>query len=298
MSNSVYTQIKKYISELNSDRTSFLFEKISRGKELRAKLICITAGNTEKSIKLSAIVETIHAASLLHDDVIDNSETRRGKISINKEFGNNNSIMMGDILYSKAFYELLDLGKNIAKSISQAVLKLSLGELEDLNMSDNINLDKNKYMNMIYLKTSSLIESSLESGAILANKKSFLYKEYGKNIGLSFQIIDDILDINLDSKKIGKPTFSDFREGKTTLPYIYLYENLSKNDSLKLSSLYKKDLNIDDKKWILEKMSKSKALEKSYNDAKELVEKAINSITNENENELIGIANSILTRKL
>ena len=222
----IYLKIKEYIYEINSDRASLLFDNFSTGKALRAKLIFSITKDSEESIKLASIVEMIHLASLLHDDVIDNSKTRRGKTSINQKFGNSNAIMMGDILYSKGFYELLDLDIKIAKSISKAVLKLSLGELEDSNMSNSINLDKNKYMNMIYLKTSSLIEASLESGAILAQKETNLYKEYGKNIGLSFQIIDDILDINLDSNKIGKPTFSDFKEGQNNST-IYLFISTS-----------------------------------------------------------------------
>jgi len=184
----------------------------------------------------------IHAASLLHDDVIDNATQRRGVKSINAIFGDKSAIMVGDILYSKAFYELVDFDRDIAKSISNAVVLLSIGERKDVYLSEKFNPDIELYKEMIYQKTAVLIESASEVAAILAGKDREIYKRYGRNLGVAFQMIDDILDIISDSKTLGKPALSDFKEGKTTLPYIYLYNELDSKGKEKLSTTGERDL--------------------------------------------------------
>ena len=125
------------------------YQDIQKGKGIRGKLITIIDPNAQK---LAAVVESIHLASLLHDDVIDEADTRRGVKSINAKYGDFTAVMLGDILYSRAFYELIEFGSEIAKTVSNAVYLLSQGELEDVKLSNSINLDKDKYMQMIYKK--------------------------------------------------------------------------------------------------------------------------------------------------
>jgi octaprenyl-diphosphate synthase len=216
----VLKQIENYIDDLDSDFIKNFYKDISTGKMLRSKLLHIITSSKDAT-KVSAIIEMIHLSSLLHDDVIDDATTRRGVETINSKYSNMHSIMLGDIFYSKAFFELTNFNQDIAKSISSAVTKLSLGELLDVELSKAINTDIDKYYEMIYLKTSALIESTAECGAILAKKDIKNYKIFGKNLGIAFQIIDDILDITQDEKTLGKPSFSDFKEGKTTLPMIF-----------------------------------------------------------------------------
>ncbi len=211
-----------------------------KGLELNVKKI--RRPTLRLQLSSAAIVEMIHAASLLHDDVIDNATQRRGVKSINAIFGDKSAIMVGDILYSKAFYELVDFDRDIAKSISNAVVLLSIGERKDVYLSEKFNPDIELYKEMIYQKTAVLIESASEVAAILAGKDREIYKRYGRNLGVAFQMIDDILDIISDSKTLGKPALSDFKEGKTTLPYIYLYNELDSKGKEKLSTTGERDL--------------------------------------------------------
>ena len=269
------------------------YKDIQKGKGVRGKLITIINPEAQK---LAAVVEAVHLASLLHDDVIDEADTRRGAKSINAKYGEFTAVMLGDMIYSRAFFELIDFGSEIAKTISNAVYLLSQGELEDVKLSKEINLDKEKYMQMIYKKTASLIEASCKAAAISKNLDANDFGTYGKNIGLAFQIIDDILDITADDKTLGKPSMHDFKEGKTTLPYIYLYEVLNNEDKEKLKSLFKKNLNEEEKEWIKNKMSEYKIIEKSLKEAENLVKEAKEAIKKYNIPALEIIANKIVNR--
>jgi len=253
------------------------YKDIKKGKGIRGKLITIINPDAQK---LAAVVEGIHLASLLHDDVIDEADKRRGAISINAKYGEHTAVMLGDIIYSRAFYELIDFGKEIAKVISNAVYLLSQGELEDVKLSQTLNLDKEKYYSMIYKKTASLIEASTKAAAISAGLDKDKYAKFGKNIGIAFQIVDDLLDVTQDSQILGKPAMSDFKEGKTTLPFIYLFESATNEEKEKLKSLYKKELNQNEIKWIKELMDKYGVIQKCYNEAKALVDEAKTLVEN------------------
>lgn len=255
-----------------------LYAKVPKGKRLRAKLILRIAGEREETEKLAAIVELIHAASLLHDDVIDEAMTRRGIASINATYDSKTAVMLGDILYSKAFFELSRLPQFVAEKISDAVAKLSAGELLDVAYSDAIQTDEAKYFDVIYKKTAVLIEATAESAAYLANKERAPFALYGKNLGLAFQIIDDVLDITSDSEKLGKPALADFKEGKTTLPYIYLFESLNGAEREKLQGLFKKELDAEASAWIKEKMRESGAVMRAVALAQKLGREALEAI--------------------
>jgi len=270
------------------------YKDIQKGKGIRGKLITIIDPNAQK---LAAVVESIHLASLLHDDVIDEADTRRGAASINAKYGDHTAVMLGDIVYSRAFYELIDFGKDIAKTVSNAVYLLSQGELEDVKLSNAINLDKEKYMQMIYKKTASLIEAACAAGAISAGYDRDKFATYGKNIGIAFQIIDDLLDITQDEETLGKPSMHDYYEGKTTLPYIYLFEVLEEDDKEKLMNLYRKKLQKNEEEWIRNKMNEYGIIEKCYNEAKDLVNEAKETIKEYNIPALEIIADKVVERK-
>ncbi len=226
--------MREHIESIGDSRSLELYDKVPKGKRLRAKLILKIASQSKESVALASVVELIHAASLLHDDVIDEADTRRGVTSINHEFGNMTAIMLGDILYSKGFTKLTYLPNEVARSVADAVTKLSVGELLDVELASSFNHSLEVYFDMIYKKTASLIEASAFSAALLAGRETEKYALYGKNLGLAFQVIDDVLDITSSSEVLGKPALNDFREGKTTLPYIYMYEKLNLNDQDKL----------------------------------------------------------------
>ncbi|CAA6803818.1 MAG: Octaprenyl diphosphate synthase (EC / Dimethylallyltransferase (EC / (2E,6E)-farnesyl diphosphate synthase (EC / Geranylgeranyl pyrophosphate synthetase (EC [uncultured Sulfurovum sp.] len=295
--NAVERKIEQYISELDDQYVSKLYRNLPHGKRLRTKLILKIAGSSLKVVKTAATVEMIHAASLLHDDVIDDANTRRGKVSVNVSEGNKTAIMMGDILYSKAFFELNSISPLVARVISNAVVQLSLGELADVQLSKVFHTNRDAYLKMLYQKTASLMEASAESAAILVGKNRNAYRQYGHNLGLAFQMIDDILDITEDSKTLGKPALHDFVEGKVTLPYIYLYEKLAQEDRVFLISLHRKHLSKEEAGWIKAAMKKYGIIEKSYLEAKVLVDEAIELMESLGEKDLSNIAKAMIERK-
>ncbi len=297
MLSAVERKIEQFIGDLNDKEVSGLYTKLPHGKRLRAKLILKIAGSGLAVVKTAAIVEMIHAASLLHDDVIDDAYTRRTKPSLNALYGNKTAIMLGDILYSKGFLELTNISPEVAKIISNAVVQLSLGELKDVSLSKTFNLDKEIYLEMIYQKTASLMEASAGAAALLAGKNKIAYMTYGRNLGLAFQMIDDILDITADASTLGKPALHDFEEGKTTLPYIYLHEALDVERQSRLKSLHAKVLTAEEQAWILKQMQGHKIIEKSFLEAKELIEEAIELMRHHGEEALSNIAMQMIDRE-
>ena len=291
----VKNQMKQYVQECGDAKSSELFDMLAQGKMLRSKLILKIAGVANDSVKLCAVVEMIHAASLLHDDVIDESDTRRGKPSINALFDNKTAIMLGDVLYSKAFTELSQMDKKIAHTVSSAVTLLSIGEMLDVNLTEEFNTSYDKYFDMIYKKTASLIEAAAKSAAILAKKDENAFALYGRNLGLAFQMIDDILDITQDSATLGKPAMLDFVEGKVTIPYLLLHERIE--DKEKLKSLYKKSLNADEQQWIKDEMIAHSVLIDSIAQAQNLGLEAVEAIKNDESEDLKNIMNQMIHRE-
>ncbi|MFT7879242.1 MAG: polyprenyl synthetase family protein [Sulfurimonas sp.] len=297
MLSAVERKIEQFITELGEREVSRLYAKLPSGKRLRAKLILKIAGNNLAAVKTAAVVEMIHGASLLHDDVIDDAYTRRNQPSLNALYGNKTAIMLGDILYSKGFLELNNISTEIAKIVSNAVVQLSLGELGDVSLSKTFNVDREIYLKMIYQKTASLIEASAGAAAVLAGKPKEAYLTYGRNLGLAFQMIDDILDITQDATTLGKPALHDFVEGKTTLPYIYLYEALDDAGREKLKSMHAKVLKPEEQLWIQKQMKEYKIIEKSYLEAKTLIEEAVALMGDQGEASLAGIAKEMIERE-
>lgn len=290
----VESEIARLIKEINYDEVSRLFGMLSGGKRLRAKLILKIASSNEKAPLLAAIVELIHGASLLHDDVIDEATLRRGVASVNATDGSKTAVMLGDILYSKAFTELVAFERDIARIIASSVTALSKGEMMDVKMAGEFNANEEKYLDMLYLKTATLIEASAEAAAILAGKDVSSHALYGRNLGLSFQIIDDILDITSDAQTLGKPSMNDFVEGKCTLPYIYLYRVLNDDEKKKLVSLHAKVLGEEDALWIRKKMQEHKTIEKSFELAEKLSNEAMNAM--KDDVELVNILQTMIKR--
>ena len=290
----VEKEIARLIQEIDYDEVTRLFEMLSGGKRLRAKLILKIAPEHDKAPLLAAIVELIHAASLLHDDVIDEALTRRGVPSVNATDGSKTAVMLGDILYSKAFTELVQFDKDVAKTIASSVTALSKGEMMDVKMADEFNTDEEKYLDMLYLKTATLIEAASVASALLVGKDADKYGIYGRNLGLSFQIIDDILDITSDAKTLGKPAMNDFVEGKCTLPYIYLYEVLNYQDKKRLISSHAKNIEKSEEMWIKGMMAQHKSVEKSFKLAQKLSNEAMSAV--KDDTALVEILQTMIKR--
>jgi octaprenyl-diphosphate synthase len=294
----VKNQIAIFVKEMDDSNSEKLFDSIEHGKLMRSKLM-LNICYDEKIIKLCAIIELIHLASLLHDDVIDNSTLRRKKPTINALFGEH-SVMFGDILYSKAFYELTNFDSFIAKTVANAVNVLSIGELEDVEMSKSFNNDKQKYFSMLYKKTGVLIEASCISSAFLAEEDHEAIGLFGRNLGIAFQIIDDILDVTMDDTTLGKAAFGDFREGKSTLPYIFVYEMADEVEQKKLMTLFKVEPNQEDKTWLKALFEKYGIIDRCKNEALALTTDAIQRVSliknRQVADTLIEIAKTQITR--
>lgn len=290
----VEKEIVRLIQEIDYDEVTELFSTLSGGKRLRAKLILKIAPEHEQTPLLAAIVELIHGASLLHDDVIDDATVRRGVTSVNASSGSKVAVMLGDILYSKAFTELVAFDKDVAQTIASSVTALSKGEMMDVKMAEKFNSDEALYLDMLYLKTATLIEAAAKAAALLVVKDADKHALYGRNLGLSFQIIDDILDITATEEALGKPAMNDFVEGKCTLPYIYLYKKLGEDDKKKLLSLHAKETTKEDVAWIKEKMQEHKTVEESFSLAQKLSNEAQNAMSEDSE--LVAILETMIKR--
>jgi len=217
------------------------------GKRLRALL---TLGSSKlcgyvkgsRDINLAACVELIHAATLMHDDVIDNGEIRRGKKTLNSIWGNQSSILVGDYLLSRCFEMMVEDGnQEILKLLSSTSAEISQGEVLQLQHKGEIDMLEETYLKIISAKTASLFAASAKVGSILANKENKIkdaLEFYGKNLGLTFQIADDTLDYNSELKLFGKEIGNDFYEGKITLPIILLYQKANNIEKKELKEFF------------------------------------------------------------
>jgi len=200
----------------------------SGGKRMRPLLALLSANalnyQGDKHIKLATVIEFLHTATLLHDDVVDASDMRRGKTTANAKWGNEPSVLVGDFLYSRAFQILVETrNMDVMAVLSNATCVIAEGEVLQLMNVKNPNVTEEQYMNVIYGKTAKLFEASTECGALLSTDDKTLIKasaDYGLNLGLGFQIMDDILDYEGDADTMGKNVGDDLSEGKPTLPLI------------------------------------------------------------------------------
>ena len=234
-----------------SDLYKYIFK--SDGKRLRAKLSLITSSlnkrKNKKRLKLAAVIELLHTATLVHDDVVDESQTRRGVKSVNTLWSNAHGVLIGDYIYSKAFILMVEIAEpKILHELANATNDISKGELIQLDALNNISVDLKQLEAISYYKTGRLFEASAKTGAILSGgDRNFVsnVSRCAKNLGVLFQIKDDLLDYSLDEKAIGKPVFQDIKEGKVTYPFYFAYTNADKKNKEKLLSyLGKKRLNI------------------------------------------------------
>lgn len=205
----------------------------SGGKRLRPALVLLSAGalgyQGEQHYDLAAVVEFIHTATLLHDDVVDESNLRRGRETANALFGNAASVLVGDFLYSRAFQMMVEVGQmRVMAVLSDATNIIAEGEVLQLMNCNDAGISEDDYLRVIRYKTAKLFEAAVRLGAILANADSATetaLAHYGMHLGTAFQLIDDVLDYSGDHTEIGKNIGDDLAEGKPTLPLLYLLKN-------------------------------------------------------------------------
>ena len=201
----------------------------SGGKRLRPALVVLSAGacnyQGDQHHMVAAIIEFIHTATLLHDDVVDSSELRRGKETANAMFGNEASVLVGDFLYSRAFQMMVEVGQmKVMEILSEATNVIAEGEVLQLLNCNDPDTTEARYMEVIHSKTAKLFEAASQLGAVLAGLPEEVERNmaaYGMHLGTAFQLIDDVLDYSASSEEMGKNVGDDLAEGKPTLPLIY-----------------------------------------------------------------------------
>ena len=262
---------------------------LTGGKRLRALL---TLGSAKlcgyskggRDINLAACVELIHSATLMHDDVIDNGDLRRGKKTLNSIWGNQSSILIGDYLLSRCFEMMVEDGNlEILKLLSSTSATIAQGEVLQLQHKSEVDMLEETYLKIISSKTAALFASATKAGAILSNAESRekdALNFYGKNIGLTFQIADDTLDYNSELKFFGKKVGKDFFEGKITLPIILLFQKVNSFEKQNINTFFKQDArSTSDLLYILNLIKKYNIIDECYKKADHFINLASNSLS-------------------
>lgn len=211
----------------------------SGGKRLRPLLTVISARalgiKTQDHVCLAAIIEFIHTATLLHDDVVDESTMRRGRETANELFGNQASVLVGDFLYSRAFQMMVSLQRmRVMDILSDATNRIAQGEVMQLMNCNDPNTTEDSYLEVIYSKTARLFEAATQLAAVLTEQPESVelaMQAYGRHLGTAFQLIDDVLDYDADATTMGKNVGDDLAEGKPTLPLLYAMWNSGADDA-------------------------------------------------------------------
>lgn len=281
----------------------------SGGKRLRPMitLLCAKAIEIENDspIKAATLIEFIHTATLLHDDVVDHSNLRRGKKTANAIWGNEASVLVGDFLYTRAFQMMTEL-KSLAimNVLAEATNKIAEGEVMQLLNIQEAEVSEADYMAVIYAKTAKLFEAAGHVAGLLADNPSPTHihalSQYGKFVGTAFQLLDDILDYTADAETMGKNTGDDLAEGKPTLPFIYaLRMSTPQEKNILLNALENTDLEALPE--VLKIIDRTQALSYSYIQAQKQTQHAIESLhvleDSVYKQALIALANYAVARK-
>jgi len=278
----------KLTSEINLIHKMTDYHVKSGGKRIRplltlasAKLCGYKDGN--RDVNLAACIELIHNATLLHDDVIDNSNLRRGIKTANSVWGNQSSILVGDYLFSRCFEMMVEDGsQEILKLLSSTSSRIAQGEVLQLEHKGEIDMLEETYFNIINMKTAALFAAATKVGACLGNKskkEKDALESYGKNLGLAFQIADDALDYFSSKNILGKEIGKDFYEGKTTLPLIIIFQRANSEERTFLKEIFKKKKRTeDDFSETLALINKYKAVQATFKRAEYFVNIAYDAL--------------------
>ena len=258
----------------------------SGGKRIRPLIVLLSAracgaSDLDRIVKAAAMIEFIHTATLLHDDVVDNSDSRRGIKTAHQSFGNESTILVGDFLYSRAFQIMVQINHmGIMEVMSDATNTIAEGEVLQLINSGNPKINKEQYLEVIYRKTGKLFEAAMVVGGLLSNQSQTVLTTlqlFGKELGMAYQIVDDVLDYSSSFEIMGKDVGDDLAEGKVTLPMIYTLERAMPDIQEMIGqAILNKDSKNADK--IIGSIQSTGSIASSVNDAKEKTEFALHSI--------------------
>jgi octaprenyl-diphosphate synthase len=256
------------------------------GKRMRPLLTVLAARaigyQGEKHLQLAAIVEFIHTSTLLHDDVVDESNMRRGRETANAMFGNSASVLVGDFLYSRSFQMMSQLRNlRIMDILSDATNIIAEGEVLQLMNCNDPDTTEDSYMKVIYCKTAKLFEAATRLAAVIAKQDEateLAMLNYGKHLGTAFQLVDDIMDYTADAQEMGKNVGDDLAEGKPTLPLLYAMQNGNEQQSAMIRDAIEHGNGMDNLDDILAAMTQTGALVYTQQKAEQEADKAINAI--------------------
>ena len=256
------------------------------GKRMRPLLTVLAARaigyQGEEHLQLAAIVEFIHTSTLLHDDVVDESNMRRGRETANAMFGNSASVLVGDFLYSRSFQMMSQLSNlKIMDILSDATNIIAEGEVLQLMNCNDPDTTEDSYMKVIYCKTAKLFEAATRLAAVIAKQDDateLAMLNYGKHLGTAFQLVDDIMDYTADAQEMGKNVGDDLAEGKPTLPLLYAMKNGNEQQSAMIRDAIEHGNGMDNLNDILAAMTQTGALVYTQQKAEQEADKAINAI--------------------
>lgn len=278
-------QVGEKIKNLSNEQFPFLGELLthtleSEGKRLRPAITILTSkfhdNDGNHPTLMAAAVELLHIATLVHDDTVDNADVRRGKATASSLWGEQVAVLLGDYLFATSATFVCDTYNiRVVRRFSETIMELSSGELMELVGAYNVNLTREEYWRRLYNKTASLFCTSAESGAVLSGASDSIsqsFREYGYNLGMAFQVVDDILDFEGDAAEIGKPVGNDLLQGTVTLPAIMLLERHPEDNPI--GKLFQKN-NMDYYlERVVEMIQNSAIISDSYSVASDFCHKA------------------------
>lgn len=283
VNNLIYSQLQSDVALINQ---LGIYIVNAGGKRMRPMLTVLAAralnyqGNHH--IDIAAIIEFIHTATLLHDDVVDESNMRRGRETANALFGNSASVLVGDFLYTRSFQMMTKLSDmKIMDILSDATNIVAEGEVLQLMNCNDADTTEESYMQVIYCKTAKLFEAATRLAAVISHQDEVIEKamqDYGKYLGTAFQLVDDIMDYTADAKEMGKNVGDDLAEGKPTLPLLYAMKHGNEAQSQLIKEAIETCNGMDNLAEILQTMEETGSLRYTQKIAEQEADKAINAL--------------------
>ncbi|NQZ20876.1 MAG: octaprenyl diphosphate synthase [Colwellia sp.] len=307
VNNLIYSQINSDVALINQ---LGIYIVNAGGKRMRPMLTVLAARafdyQGEEHISIAAIIEFIHTATLLHDDVVDESNMRRGRETANALFGNSASVLVGDFLYTRSFQMMTKLGDmRIMNILSDATNIVAEGEVLQLMNCNDPDTTEESYFEVIYCKTAKLFEAATRLAAVIAGQDETIEKamqEYGKYLGTAFQLVDDIMDYTADAKSMGKNVGDDLAEGKPTLPLIYAMKHGNEQQRQLIRDAIEHCNGMDHLDEILAVMKQTGSLVYTQKKAEQEADKAINALhvlpESEHKQALIALAHIAANRSV
>jgi octaprenyl-diphosphate synthase len=270
---------------LTAEISGYVLRK--KGKRLRPSLVLLTSRlfspGSEESVFLASLVELLHTASLIHDDIVDNAGVRRGKESVHSKWGPNITVLLGDYLYIKSIgLSLQSRHERVIRLLADVSARMIEGELDEYALAGDLRITEEQYLSIVENKTAVLFGACCRIGAILglaSPEEEEAVAAFGLNLGKTFQIVDDLLDFAGDARVLGKPTLTDLGEGRITLPVIQALKTGGRAGRQRIRALVgRKDISADERRALLEDLAGGGAFDRSLGRAREFAERSLEAI--------------------